>query len=55
MYLTEYNVDITTILSTNTLSMKIFRSKFFKVNIPIFKRIDYAFIREGYLGGATVY
>jgi hypothetical protein len=55
MYLTEYNVDITTILSTNTLSMKIFRSKFFKVNIPIFKWIDYAFIREGYLGGATVY
>jgi hypothetical protein len=55
MYIKEYNVDITTILSTSTLSMKIFRSKFLKVNIPIFKRIDDTFIREAYFGGATDY
>lgn len=55
LYLTEYNVDITTILSTSTLSMKIFRSKFLKVNIPILKRIDDDFIRQGYFGGATDY
>ena len=36
-------------------SMKIFRSKFLKVNIPILKRIDDAFIREAYFGGATDY
>jgi len=47
IYLKEYNVDITSILSTSTLSMQIFRSKFLKVNIPILKRIDDAFIREG--------
>ena len=35
--------------------MQIFRSKFLKVNIPILKRIDDAFIRDGYLGGATDY
>jgi hypothetical protein len=47
--------DITTILSTSTLSMKIFRSKFLKVNIPVLKRIDDDFIRKGYFGGATDY
>ena len=55
IYLNDYNVDITTILSTSTLSMKIFRSKFLKVNIPILKRIDDSFIREAYFGGATDY
>jgi DNA polymerase type B, organellar and viral len=55
IYLLEYNVDITTILSTSTLSMKIFRSKFLKVNIPILKRIDDSLIREGYFAGATDY
>jgi hypothetical protein len=55
MYLLDYNVDITTIFSTSTLSMKIFRTKFLKVNIPILKRIDDDFIRQGYFGGATDY
>jgi len=55
LYLTEYNVDITSILSTSTLSMKIFRHKFLKVNIPILKRIDDSFIRKSYFGGATDY
>ena len=53
IYLKNYNVDITTILSTSTLSMKIFRSKFLKVNIPILKRLDDTFIRKSYFGGAT--
>ena len=55
IYDREYNVDITSVLSTSTLSMKIFRSKFLKVNIPILKRIDDIFIRAGYFGGATDY
>jgi hypothetical protein len=55
VYLFDYKVDITTILSTSTLSMKIFRQKFLKVNIPILKRIDDEFIRQGYFGGATDY
>jgi hypothetical protein len=33
--------------------MKIFRSKFLKVNIPILKRIDDTFVRIAYFGGAT--
>jgi hypothetical protein len=55
LYIKEYNVDITSILSTSTLSMKIFRSKLLKVNIPVLKRIDDALIRQGYFGGATDY
>jgi len=53
IYINDYSVDITTILSTSTLSMQIFIRKFLKDNIPILKRsIDEA-IREGYFGGAT--
>ena len=55
IYINDYNVDITTILSTSTLSMLIFRSKFLRVKIPVLKRIDDAFIRQGYFGGATDY
>ncbi len=55
LYIHEYNVDITSILSTSTLSMLIFRTKFLKVKIPVLKRIDDSFIRQGYFGGATDY
>jgi DNA polymerase type B, organellar and viral len=55
MYIQDYDVDITSILSTSTLSMKIFRSKFWKVSIPILKRVDDSFIRDAYFGGATDY
>lgn len=55
MYLLDYNVDICSILSTSTLSLKIFRSKFLKVNITILKRRDDTFIRQSYFGGATDY
>ena len=39
----------------STLSMKIFRSKFLNVDIPILKRLDDTFIRKAYFGGATDY
>lgn len=55
MYLMDYQVDICSILSTSTLSMKIFRSKFLNVDIPILKRLDDTFIRQSYFGGATDY
>ena len=55
MYLRDYQVDICSILSTSTLSLKIFRSKYLKVNIPVLKRRDDNFIRNSYFGGATDY
>jgi hypothetical protein len=55
MYLNNYKVDITSILSTSTLSLKIFRKNFLKVNIPILKRRDDTFLRNAYFGGATDY
>jgi hypothetical protein len=55
MYLQKYNVDICSILSTSTLSLKIFRSKYLNVDIPILKRRDDTFIRKSYFGGATDY
>ena len=55
IYINDYSVDITTILSTSTLSMQIFRKNFLKVNIPILKRSHDEDIREGYFGGATDY
>ena len=36
IYLLNYNVDITSVLSTSALSMKIFRTNFLNLNIPIF-------------------
>lgn len=54
-YLLDFNVDITSIFSTATLSLKIFRQKFLDKEIPILhKNID-KFIRNGYYGGATDY
>ena len=55
LYMKEYQIDITTIFSTSTLSLKIFRSSFLKVNIPILKGMEDSFIRKGYYGGATDY
>lgn len=53
IYFNDFNIDITTIYSSPTLSLKIFRSKFLKYSIPIlFQKID-EFVREGYYGGAT--
>src|SRR6267143_5717345 len=55
IYIEKYCVDITTIFSTSTLSLKIFRSKYLEVGIPILKRNEDNFIRKSYYGGATDY
>jgi hypothetical protein len=52
-YYNKYCVDITSILSASSLSFKIFRQCFLKVNIPILKNTQDFFIRKGYFGGAT--
>jgi hypothetical protein len=55
IYYNNYNIIITTIYSSPTLSLKIFRSKFLSLSIPIlFKNID-EFVRCGYYGGGTDY
>jgi hypothetical protein len=54
-YIDKYQVDIGTIWSTATLSMKIFRSKFLNVDIPTLNNTVDHFIRRGYYGGATDY
>ena len=54
-YILDYGVDITTILSTSTLSLKIFRANFLDVDIPVLKRVDDTFLRESYFGGETDY
>lgn len=55
IYSTTHSVDITSILSTSTLSLKIFRQNFLDVEIPILKRSVDSFVRKGYFGGATDY
>ena len=55
IYINDYCVDITSALSSSTLSMQIFRRNFLKFNIPILKRNCDEFIRKGYFGGATDY
>lgn len=55
VYNVKYNVDITKIFSTSTLSLLIFRQSFLKTEIPILKRKVDNFIRESYFGGATDY
>jgi hypothetical protein len=55
IYITDYQVDITSIYSTSTLSLKIYRRKFQEVNIPTLKGNIDNFIRKGYFGGGTDY
>ena len=57
MYNQEYGICITTIISTSTLSLKIFRKWFLdkKIEIPIIRGWIDQFIRKGYFGGATDY
>lgn len=55
IYIDEHQVDLTTIWSTSTLSLKIFRLKFLAENIPtLTKKMD-ALIRLAYIGGSTDY
>ena len=53
LYNNDFNIDIVDVLSTSTLSLKIFRKKFLKTNIPILKSLEDMFIRASYFGGAT--
>uniref|UniRef100_UPI0030FF2E68 DNA polymerase n=1 Tax=Singerocybe alboinfundibuliformis TaxID=1346812 RepID=UPI0030FF2E68 len=55
LYIINFNIDITSILSTSTLSLKIFKSKFLEVDIPILKGMTDSFIRKSYFGGGTDY
>lgn len=57
IYTSSYNIDITDsgVLSTSSLSLKIFRTHFLNHNIPILKSWSDNFIRKAYLGGATDY
>ena len=54
-YLKNFNIDLTGVLSTSTLSLKIFVSKFLNCNIPVLKTSIDQFIRKGYYGGGTDY
>ena len=54
-YLNNYSVDIINIVSTSSLSLRIFRSHFLKVNIPILNHNVDEFVRPSYFGGATDY
>jgi hypothetical protein len=57
IYINNYQVDITTIFSTSTLSLKIYRTNFQDrdINIPTLKGNIDNFIRKGYFGGGTDY
>lgn len=55
IYLEKYKVNIATIFSTSTLSLKIFRTNFQKEVIPILNMKEDAYIRKSYFGGATDY
>ena len=54
-YLREFNIDLTSVLSTSSLSLKIFVSRFLNCNIPILKGSVDKFVRKGYFGGGTDY
>ena len=49
-YISQYNIEISSILSSSSLSLKIFRRKY--LDIPILK--DDNFIRKSYLGGIFI-
>jgi DNA polymerase type B, organellar and viral len=55
IYINEYEVDIATILSTSTLSLKIFRQGFLKTNIQMLTNKLDSIIRLSYIGGSTDY
>jgi len=54
-YFEKFQVDISTIYSTSTLSLKVFRNRFLTEDIAILSSKDDDFVRRGYLGGATDY
>jgi len=52
-YSNNYCIDITSILSASSLSLKILRQQFLKQDIPILTQGEDNYIRKGYFGGAT--
>jgi hypothetical protein len=52
-YFNKFGVDIESVYSTATLSLKIFRSKFLDKDIFILPQHIDLFIRQGYFGGGT--
>jgi DNA polymerase type B, organellar and viral len=52
-YYSDFKVDITTIFSSPTLSLKIFRYKILSLSIPILTKDVDEFVRLGYYGGGT--
>lgn len=55
IYNNDYDIDISEVLSTSSLSLKIFRKDFLKHNIPILKKSEDYFFRKSYIGGSTDY
>jgi len=55
IYIDEHDVDIASIWSTSTLSLKIFRQKFLDMDIPILTNKLDEIIRLSYIGGSTDY
>lgn len=55
LYIKMYNVDITSIVSTSSLSMSIFRKSFLKHELEVLKGSEDSFIRKSYIGGSTDY
>lgn len=45
-----YKVDITSIVSTSSLALKIFRSRYLDLDIPVLSNSIDRFIRRSYLG-----
>lgn len=54
-YFDNFKVDITSIYSTSSLSLKIFRANFLKDDIAILSNQTDKFVRKAYLGGSTDY
>jgi hypothetical protein len=55
IYISNHKIDIATIWSTASLSLKIFRQNFQKHDIPILSKYLDNKIRESYFGGSTDY
>ena len=53
LYLQNYNVDITTVVSIPSLAFKIFRLKYLSQNIPVLSSFNDSYIRNSYFGGST--
>jgi hypothetical protein len=55
IYFEKHRVDICTIVSTASLSLKIFRTNYLNFNIPVLNNQLDKFVRFSYYGGATDY